>query len=150
MKVVHMNDEMIQYCTFYLDKSFFGVEAHKVQEVARIQNLTTIPLMPDYVKGLINLRGEVVMSIDMSKKLHACAEEKNDYVNLVLRDQNANSISLMVDHVGDVIELSSHGIEDVPENIDPSTRKVVKGMYKLSQKFMLVLDVDRIMNQIME
>ncbi len=145
-----MNDAMIQYCTFYLDKSFFGVEAHKVQEVARMQNLTTIPLMPDYVKGLINLRGEVVMSIDMSKKLNPVAADKTDYVNLVLRDQNASSISLMVDHVGDVIELSSFGMEEVPENIEASTRKVVKGMYKLSQKFMLVLDVDRIMNQIME
>lgn len=145
-----MSEEQIQYCTFYLDNSFFGVEAMRVQEIARPQNLTTIPLMPDYVRGLINLRGDVVMSIDMGLKLNATESYTRPHVNLVVRDQLENSISLMVDQVGDVIELNASSMTEIPENIEEPTRRIVKGVYKLNDRFMLVLDVDKVADQIFE
>jgi purine-binding chemotaxis protein CheW len=135
-----------QYCTFYLDGHFFGVEVMKVQEVLRYQEMTRVPLAPDEVRGLINLRGHIVTAIDMRRrlKLKERAEDQTP-MNVVVRTEDGE-ISLLVDEIGDVLEMNESTFERPPETIDDTTRELVRGVYKLQDKLLLVLDSEKVVN----
>ena len=135
-----------QYCTFYLDGYFFGVEVMKVQEVLRYQEMTRVPLAPEEVRGLINLRGHIVTAIDMRRRLKL-KERTDDQVpmNVVVRTEDGE-ISLLVDEIGDVLEMDDSNFERPPETIDETTRELVRGVYKLQDKLLLVLDSEKVVN----
>jgi purine-binding chemotaxis protein CheW len=135
-----------QYCTFYLDGYFFGVEVMKVQEVLRYQEMTRVPRAPEEVRGLINLRGHIVTAIDMRRrlKLKERAEDQMP-MNVVVRTEDG-PISLLVDEIGDVLEVDDSTFERPPETIDETTRELVRGVYKLQDKLLLVLDSEKVVN----
>ena len=129
-----------QLCTFYLDGHFFGVDAQSVQEVIRYQEMTRVPLTPECVDGLINLRGQIVTAIDMRKRL-GLRERPADKLpmNVVVRSDEG-AVSLLVDQIGDVIEVSSEDFETPPETLRGPTRELVHGAYELDGKLLLVLN----------
>lgn len=135
-----------QICTFYLDNQLFGVDAHKVQEVIRYQEMTEVPLTPEYVRGLINLRGQIVTAIDMRKRL-GLEERANGKLpmNVVIRSEEG-AVSLLVDHIGDVIEVASDTFEPPPDTLQGSTRELVEGTYKLDKSLLLVLNTKDAVN----
>jgi purine-binding chemotaxis protein CheW len=135
-----------QYCTFYLDGYFFGVEVMKVQEVLRYQEMTRVPRAPEEVRGLINLRGHIVTAIDMRRRLKL-KERADDQMpmNVVVRTEDG-PISLLVDEIGDVLEVDDSTFERPPETIDETTRELVRGVYKLQDKLLLVLDSEKVVN----
>jgi len=136
-----------QLCTFCLDSLFFGVEVVNVQEVLRYQDMTRIPLASSMVRGLINLRGQIVTAIDMRARLglppHGTAHQP---MNVVLRTAGGGVVSLLVDEIGDVLELSERDFERVPETLSGVFREVTLGVYKLEQRLLLLLDVERIVD----
>src|SRR4051794_28626709 len=99
-----MPDER-QYCTFFLDEHYFGIDVLKVQEIIRFQQMTRVPLAPPAVRGLINLRGQIVMGIDLRRRLglQGAAAEATP-VNIVVRTDDG-AVSLLVDEIGDVVEV---------------------------------------------
>src|SRR3954464_4816791 len=94
-----------QYCTFYLDGHYFGLDVLKVQEIIRYQEMTRVPLAPPVVRGLINLRGQIVTAIDLRRRLEL-AERPADHlpVNVVVHTEDG-AVSLLVDEIGDVLEV---------------------------------------------
>lgn len=133
-----------QLCTFALDGLLFGVEVVKVQEVIRYQDMTTIPLASSMVRGLINLRGQIVTAIDMRARLGLPApSDGNQPMNVVLRTSDG-VVSLLVDEIGDVLELDGREFERPPETLAGVFREVVLGVYKLDGQLLLLLDVERI------
>ncbi len=129
-----------QLCTFYLDGHFFGVDAQSVQEVIRYQEMTRVPLTPECVNGLINLRGQIVTAIDMRKRLGLRDRPADKLpMNVVVRSDEG-AVSLLVDQIGDVIEVSSEDFETPPETLRGPTRELVQGAYKLDGKLLLVLN----------
>jgi purine-binding chemotaxis protein CheW len=138
--------ESQQYCTFYLDGHFFGVEVMKVQEVLRYQEMTRVPLAPEEVRGLINLRGHIVTAIDMRRRLKLKERAEGEVpMNVVVRTEDGE-ISLLVDEIGDVLEVDDSTFERPPETIDETTRELVRGVYKLPGKLLLVLDSEKVVN----
>jgi purine-binding chemotaxis protein CheW len=138
--------ESQQYCTFYLDGHFFGVEVMKVQEVLRYQEMTRVPLAPEEVRGLINLRGHIVTAIDMRRRLKLKERAEGEVpMNVVVRTEDGE-ISLLVDEIGDVLEVDDSTFERPPETIDETTRELVRGVYKLPDKLLLVLDSEKVVN----
>jgi len=137
-----MPDELA-YCTFQLDGLFFGVEVLRVQEVIRYQRMTTVPLAPSVVRGLINLRGQVVTAIDLRRRL-GLTERPDDQLpmNVVVRTDDG-PVSLLVDEIGDVLDLDDEIFETPPDTLDEATRELVTGVYKLEGRLLLVLDVER-------
>jgi purine-binding chemotaxis protein CheW len=135
-----------QYCTFYLDGHFFAVEVMKVQEVLRYQAMTRVPLAPEEVRGLINLRGHIVTAIDMRRRLKL-KDRADDQVpmNVVVRTEDGE-ISLLVDEIGDVLEMDDSAFERPPDTIDGTTRELVRGVYKLQDRLLLVLDSEQVAN----
>ena len=132
-----------QFCTFYLDKLLFGVELKGVQEVIRSLDMTQVPLAPAVVSGLINLRGQIVTAVNLRRRLElAPAPPKMLAMNVVVRSADG-SVSLLVDEIGDVVEVEQDSFEPAPETLLPSVRTVIIGVHKLQGRLMHVLDVEK-------
>ncbi|MCC6406796.1 MAG: chemotaxis protein CheW [Planctomycetes bacterium] len=132
-----------QYCTFQLDDLYFGVEVQKVQEVLRYQEMTVAPLAHEVVSGLINLRGQIVTAIDLRRRLELAPREAERLpMNVVLRTDDG-AISLLVDEIGDVVEVEDSLFETPPETLTGVARTLVAGVYKLEQRLLLILDTER-------
>lgn len=132
-----------QYCTFILDGLSFGVEVLKVQEVVRYQEMTKIPLAPSVVRGLLNLRGQIVTAIDLRRRL-GLSDRPADRLpmNVVVRIEDG-LISLLVDEIGDVQDVPEAAFERPPETLDAVARTFIQGAYKLEGRLLLVLDTER-------
>lgn len=133
----------MQYGTFTLDGLLFGIEVDRIQEVIRAQEMTSVPLAPPVIGGLINLRGEIVTAIDLRRRLQL-AERPGDTapMNVVIRSRDG-AVSLLVDQIGDVVEVSAASFEAPPAHLDPAARTLIRGAHKLDGQLLLVLDIDR-------
>ncbi|HXU81570.1 MAG TPA: chemotaxis protein CheW [Polyangia bacterium] len=132
-----------QFCTFFLDSLFLGVEVQRVQEVLRQQEMTQVPLAPPVVRGLINLRGQIVTAIDLRRRLELPQRAGEDAgMNVVVRTDDG-AVSLLVDEIGDVLNVPMTTFEPPPETVTGVARQLVRGIHKLDQRLLLVLDIDR-------
>lgn len=132
-----------QFCTFFLDGLFFGVEVLQVQEVIRYQQMTEVPLAPSVISGLINLRGQIVTAIDLRKRLGLTPRPEGELpMNVVVRTEDG-AVSLLVDEIEDVREVNSESFERPPETISGVARDLILGVYKLTDRLLLVLDTDK-------
>ena len=132
-----------QLATFYLDGFFFGIEVEKVQEVIRYQEMTRVPLASSVVKGLINLRGQIVTAIDLRRRLELQPRPDGELpMNVVVRSDDG-AVSLLVDEIGDVLEIADDTLEQPPATVTGLTRELVRGVCKLADQLLLVLDTER-------
>lgn len=135
-----------QYCTFTLDDLYFGVEVRQVQEVVRYQEMTRVPLAPPEVRGLINLRGQIVTALDLRRRL-GLPDRSPDRrpMNVVLR-RDDGVMSLLVDAIGDVTEVDEAAFERPPETLQGQAREMIRGAFKLDTRLLLVLDADKVLS----
>lgn len=137
-------DEKQQFSTFYVDGLFFGVEVEKVQEVLRHQDMTRVPLAPPVVRGLINLRGQIVTAMDLRHRLELGQAPPGDRpMNVVIRTADG-AVSLLVDEIGDVVEAGAESFEEPPDTLQPGARAMLLGVHKLSDRLMHVLDCAKV------
>jgi purine-binding chemotaxis protein CheW len=135
-----------QFCTFFLDGHVFGTPVPKVQEVIQSQEMTRVPLAPEVVSGMINLRGQIVAAIDLRRRLGLPDRPSGQMPMHVVVRTNDGAVSLLVDEIGDVIEVGESTLESPPETLQGFAREVVKGVYKLSGRLLLSLDIDRVVD----
>src|ERR1700677_2286337 len=132
-----------QFSTFYVADLFFGVDVLDVQEVLRSQQMTAVPQAPEVIEGLINLRGQIVTAIDMRRRLGLLPRTGDQTpMNMVVRTLDG-AVSLVVDEIGDVLEMDAGTYERPPENLNPAARELIRGVYKLKEQLLLVLDTER-------
>jgi len=132
-----------QFCTFLLDGYLFGVPVPQVQEVIRFHDMTPVPLAPPAVEGLINLRGQIVAAVDLRRRLGLAERTAGELpVNVVVRTPDG-AVSLLVDEIGDVIEVEQSTFETPPETLHASLRATILGVYKLDGRLLHVLDKDK-------
>ena len=135
-----------QYCTFFLDGLLFGVEVKKVQEVIRHQPITRVPLASPVVRGLINLRGRIVTALDLRQRLEM-APRTSDRLPMNVVVETAEGIaSLLVDDIGEVLDVDEQAFELPPQTIHGVARELIRGVYKLAGKLLIVLDLERAVN----
>ncbi len=138
-----------QFCTFYIADQFFGIDVLKVQEVLKYQSMTDVPLAPDVVEGLINLRGQIVVALDMRRRLSMAPREGSDLpMNIIIRTEHDGAVSLLVDEIGDVIEVEEDLFESSPDTLRGPARQLIRGAFKLPGKLMLVLDTEEVVRLI--
>jgi purine-binding chemotaxis protein CheW len=137
-----------QFATFFVDNLFFGVEVEKVQEVLRHQQMTRVPLAPPVVRGLINLRGQIVTAIDLRRRLEL-AEAPPDRLpmNVVIRASDG-AVSLLVDEIDDVVEAGDETFERPPDTLPGKARAMIRGVHKLEGHLMHVLDTEGVLSTI--
>lgn len=129
-----------RFATFLVDRLLFGVEVADVQEVLRPQVMTRVPLAPAVISGLINLRGQIVTALDMRQRLKLATRDAGAApMNIVIRADD-ELLSLLVDEIGDVIDVDAGAFERRPNNLDSAVKELIGGVYKLKDRLMLVLD----------
>lgn len=132
-----------QFCTFYLDGLMFGVDLGRVQEVIRHLEVTQIPLAPKVVSGLMNLRGQIVMGIDLRLRLNLPPRpDQKEPMNVVIRSTDG-AVSLLVDDIGDVVEVTEDSFERPPETLQGKVREVIVGIHKLDKSLLHALNPER-------
>jgi len=132
-----------QFCTFYLDQLLFGVESQKIQEVVPYRALRPVPLAPAAVCGLMNLRGQVVVALELRRQLDLPERpEHMTPVCLVMR-ASEGSVCPLADEVGNVVEVADDTFEPAPETLSPRLRSMIRGVHKLERQLMHVLDTDQ-------
>jgi purine-binding chemotaxis protein CheW len=135
-----------QFCTFFLNGLFFGVDVLKVQEVIKHQEMTRVPLAPGMVRGLINLRGQIVTAIDLRHRLELPTRPADQLpMNVVVRSEDG-AVSLLVDEIGDVVEIHDDSYEPAPDTLRGVARELIQGVYKLKDRLLLILDTEKTVN----
>lgn len=135
-----------QYCTFYLGEQCYGLDVLAVQEVVRSKPLTRVPLAHPVVRGLMNLRGQIVTAIDLRRRLDLPPRDnERESVNVVLRTEDG-SVALLVDEVGEVLDVADEQFERPPETLTGSSRHLIQGVYKLPDRLLVILDSKQIVS----
>lgn len=138
--------EQVQFATFEVAGLHFGVELKCVQELIRYQEMTDIPLAPSAVRGLINLRGQIVIAIDARRALGLPERDPETLpMNVVLRSIDGCT-SLLVDQIGDVVAVRRTSQEATPENMPACLRSMIVGVFVLSERLLLIPDLQQLMN----
>ncbi len=132
-----------QYCTFWVAGLHLGLSVEHVQEVLRYQQLTRVPNAPDTVRGLINLRGQIVTALDLRSRLGLPARSDGELpMNVIVRSRG-EVVSLLVDDIGDVMDTDGHPLQPTPANLPTTVQDVVRGVVPLPHSILLVVDADR-------
>ena len=135
-----------RYATFLVGDMFCGIEVEQVQEVLKHQDMTPVPLAPEVIQGLINLRGQIVTAIDLRRRFRLpIRPDGREPMNMVLRC-DGGAVSLLVDEIGDVIEVQKRDQEPPPSTMDPFHREMVEAVFKLEGKLLLTLDTAKVLN----
>lgn len=132
-----------QFTTFSIDGRSYGIDVMKVQEVTRSLPMTAVPLAPDYVCGLINLRGQIATAISLRRLFKIAGESPKEEMNVVCRIDGL-LFSFLVDWIGDVTEVDEELREAVPATVDPEVRKFIDGICKLPNTLLSIVNIDKI------
>jgi purine-binding chemotaxis protein CheW len=132
-----------QFATFWLAGHLYGLEVEHVQEVLRAQSLTRVPQAPPAVAGLLNLRGQVVTAVELRERLGLAARPGTDTAILIVVRLRGEVVSLLVDSIGDVVDVAGDDFELPPDTLDGTVRELIRGAYKLDGQLLLALDVHR-------
>ncbi len=133
----------VQFATFYVNGLLFGIDVMQVQEIIRYQEMTPVPHASPMIEGLINLRGQIITAIDLRRRLGMPPRENGRLpMNVVVRSDE-EVVSLLVDEIGDVLEVSQSQFETTPETLEEGSRELVEGVYKLEGKLLLALNCSK-------
>ena len=135
-----------EYVTVTIGDHMFGLPIFRVQDVFVPDRLTRVPLAPPEVAGILNLRGRVVTAIDMRSRLDLSARAPGAPVMAIGIELKGESYGLLVDSVGEVMQLRNSACEAKPANLDSRLSRVAAGIYRLEGQLMVVLDVDRVLD----
>ncbi len=135
-----------QLCGFRIEKDFYAISVLDVQEVIRKQDLTIIPCAPGHIKGLINLRGQIVTALSL-RNLFGLPESQNEtYMNIIVKSEES-LYALMVDEILDVMDVEQFRYEKTPDNLDDRVRQYISGVFKLDGKLLIKLNLDKVLKQ---
>ncbi len=137
---------MREFVTIYIADQIFGIPVSDIHEVFHPQAITCVPLAPPEIRGVLNLRGRIVTAIEVRNKLNLPPLE-NDGTNLMaigveIEDE---AYGLIIDRVGDVLQLPEEECEAIPINMDPVWQKVSSGIYRLEKQLLIILDIKKLL-----
>lgn len=135
-----------EFVTMRLGNQLFGISVLAVQDVMRHQNIAPIPLSPEVIQGSLNVRGRIVTAYNMRRRLGLPEFDAMAKLMMVVVDFQHELFALMVDSVGDVLQLSMNSFEKIPANMDASWRTIAAGVFKLEKELLVILDVAHVIN----
>jgi purine-binding chemotaxis protein CheW len=139
--------ERKQLCTFWIDELLFGIDVRAVQEVLRSQPLRRVPLAADSIRGLINLRGQVLTAIDARVCLDLPPQSpQRDAIDIIVRSAQ-EPVSLVVDAIGEILEVDESEFEPPPESLRDMASDLLVGIYRLDERLLIVLDVELVVER---
>lgn len=139
--------EEIQMLTFSLDNVFYGVNVHQVREVKNFEGVTPVPYAPNYVKGVTNLRGEVIPVIDLRKRFGILEEKGHESTGIMIIVQDKHPIGVMVDSVMEVLTLPKDDIETNRDSLIVDRSEAVLGVAKHEKDLIILLDLMKVVSK---
>ena len=144
--VENKEDEIIQWVTFKLDGEIYGINVMQVQEVLRVTEIAPVPGAPDYVMGIINLRGNVVTVVDTRKRFGLQSGEIDDSSRIVISEAGGNVIGILVDSVAEVVDLKRSEIESSPNVGNDESSKYIEGVATHNNDLLILVDVNKLLS----
>lgn len=141
------DDPMLQWVTYRLQDETYGINVMQVQEVLRCTEIAPVPGAPDYVLGIINLRGNVVTVIDTRKRFGLPEHEQDDSSRIIIIEVNKQVAGLMVDAVAEVVYLRASEIESAPDVGNDESAKYIQGVVPRDKELLILVDVDKLMTE---
>lgn len=135
-----------KYLTFALGKEEYGIEIKHVTEIVGLQAITEVPELPDYVRGIINLRGKIIPVIDVRLRFKKEPKEYNDRTCTIVIEVKETSVGLIVDTVAEVLSISEENIVPPPNLASSYHHKYIKGIGKVGNNVKLILSCDKLLN----
>jgi len=133
-----------KYSTFYLNGICFGIPVERVQEVMEFQEITPVPLSPAVLPGIINLRGQILTTIDLKIRLELSSEEVTAQPMMIVVRTSEGPMNLVVDRIGNVIDVDPQQFEKPTETLKPGVQLATTHVCKLEDHLLLVLDTEKI------
>jgi purine-binding chemotaxis protein CheW len=141
---IDMSDN--EFVTFRLAKQLLGIPVLAVHDVLKPQVITHTPLAPDWIAGVLNLRGRIVTAIDLRRRLGLTARTQDDGKGMsIVIEYRGEPYSLLIDRIGEVLTLDDNMFERNPVTLDPIWRQISAGIYRLNEELMVVLDVHQLL-----
>jgi purine-binding chemotaxis protein CheW len=140
-------DDLLQLVIFQLGGEEFGVEIMQVQEIIRMPEITRIPQSPVYVEGVINLRGKIIVVINLDTRFDLNSKELDDDSRIIIVEVGDNVVGMVVDSVSEVLRLSTSNVEPAPEIISAKIKAdYLKGVGKLDDRLLILLDLEKVLS----
>lgn len=146
LKERESTESLIQLVSFTLDKEEFGIDILKVQEINRTPNITRVPNCPDFIEGVINLRGRIVPIIDLRKRFGMRATEQNKDTRIIVVEVLSKVVGFIVDSVSEVLRIP-HSVIDAPPALVAGIRaEFIEGIGKLENRLLILLNLEKILS----
>ena len=140
-------DDLLQLVIFQLAGEEFGVDIMQVQEIIRMPEITRIPQSPEYVEGVINLRGKIIVVVNLDTRFDLRSKELDDDSRIIIVEVGESIVGMIVDSVSEVLRLSSSNVESAPEIISTKIKAdYLKGVGKLDNRLLILLDLEKVLN----
>lgn len=139
--------ELLQLVTFRLGNEEFSLDILRVQEIIRHMELTRVPRTPDFVDGVINLRGRVIPVLDLRKRFGLPSDERTNETRIIVVDVDSKTVGLKVDAVSEVLRLPADTVEPAPAIVTGAESDYIKGVGKLDGRLLILLDVEKILTR---
>lgn len=139
--------EVLQLVTFRLGKEEFSLDILSVQEIIRHMELTRVPKTPDFVDGVINLRGKVIPVLDLRKRFGLGSDEMTNETRIIVVEVANKTVGLKVDAVSEVLRLPADRVEAPPEMVTGVESEYIKGVGKLDGRLLILLDVEKVLSR---
>lgn len=143
---MNYTDDSKQFVVFELNDQEYGIDILRVKTIEKMINITRVPKTASYVKGVINLRGEIVPIIDLREKFNLEKKEVNDNTRIIIVYVDDVEVGLIVDSASKVIDIGGNMIESPPESLGNSEQSSICGIGKLDDKVITLLDVEKILS----
>ncbi len=140
------NDSVLQCVTFRLDEEIYGINVMQVQEVLRVTEIAPVPGAPDYVLGIINLRGNVVTVIDTRERLGLGSKERDESTRIVIIEADKLVVGILVDAVAEVVDLRTSEIESPPSVGNDESSKYIQGVATRDGELLILVDLNKLLN----
>jgi purine-binding chemotaxis protein CheW len=135
-----------EYLTFILGGEEYGIEILKVQEIRGYEAVTKIANTPDFIKGVINLRGSIVPIVDLRMRFNLNLVEYNEFTIVIILSFSKRIIGIVVDGVSDVLDLNQSQISPVPELVSNIDTKYLKGLGSVDDRMLILVDIEQLMS----
>lgn len=137
-----------EYLTFRLDQEEYGIDILKVQEIRGYEPPTRIANVPEFIKGVVNLRGTIVPIVDMRLKFNCSKAEYNDFTVVIILNLGTRIVGIVVDSVSDVMELPPESLKAAPEIDSVIDSSAVLGLGSLGDRMLILLDIEKLMSSV--
>lgn len=144
------DSENKQFVVFQIDRQEFGVDIHKVSIIEKYMNITRVPTTPEYIKGVVNLRGEIIPVMDLRVKFGLQPREPDDDTRIIMLKFNEVTLGVIVDSVEEVVNFTEEELESVTSITNDRTMDYVIGIGKVGQHLVTVLNIEKLVTELTE